>query len=46
MAAISQTIFSDTFLWIKILYFDKEKSQKFVPKRQIGNNPAVFKIIS
>ena len=40
MAAISQTVFSDAFSWMKNLYFDKI-SLKFVSKGPIDNNPAL-----
>ena len=37
MAAFSQTIFSDAFLWMKSILI--KISLKFVPKGQIDNNP-------
>ena len=40
MAAILQTIYSDAFSWIKVLYFDSN-SLKFVPKDLIDNKPAL-----
>ena len=39
MAAISQTIISDAFSWMKILYFDWKFTQ-IVLKGPIDNNPA------
>ena len=41
MAAISQTIFSDAFLWMKISHILIKISLKFVPKGPIDNNPAM-----
>ena len=40
IAAISQTIFSDAFSWMKSFVFIKS-SLKFVPKGPIDNNPAL-----
>ena len=42
MAAISQTTFSDAFLWIKVCILIKI-SLKFVPKGPINNKTALFK---
>ena len=42
MAAISQTIFSDAFSWMKSFVLKLIKiSLKFVPKGPIDNNPAL-----
>ena len=38
-ADISQKIFRDAYLWMKISYFDKKKSLKFVPKGPTDNYP-------
>ena len=40
VAAISQTVFSDAFLWMKILYLDQNFID-FFPKGPIDNNPAL-----
>ena len=40
MVAISQTIFSDAFSLMKILFFDK-MSLNFVPTDPIDNKPAL-----
>ena len=45
MAAISHTIFSDAFSWMKTLYFDDNFTPKFVPKSRIYSNPALVKIM-
>ena len=38
MAAFLQIIFSDAFLWMKSLYFDKKNSLKFIPKGPLIDN--------
>ena len=45
MVAISQTIYSDAFLWMKICVLIKI-SLKFVPKGPIDNNPALVQILA
>ena len=41
MSAISQTNFSDAFLWIKSFVFLIQISLKFVPRGLVNNNPAL-----
>ena len=41
MVAFSQTIFSETFSWMKHFVFLVKTSLKFVPKGPIDNNPAL-----
>ena len=43
MAAISQAIYSDAFLWMKRFCILIKISPKLVPKGPIDNNPALVK---
>ena len=46
MAAISQTIFLDAFLWMKSFKILTKISLKFVPKGSIDNNPTLVSIMA
>ena len=46
MAAISQTIFSYAFSWIKRFVFRYKISLKFVPKGPIDNNPVLVEMMA
>ena len=45
MAAISQTIFSDAFSWMKSFEFQKQNPLVCVPKGPIENYPALVQIV-
>ena len=46
MAAVSQTILSNTFSWIKSIQISIKISLKFVPKIPINNIPALVQIMA